>query len=206
MRCGLEGVRFAYEGKLVVDDFTLALPERGGVCLFGPSGCGKTTALRLLAGLERPDAGRVVGMEGKRVAMMFQEDRLLPWYTLRENLLLGMGKRADVEKNGEGDALAWLDAVGLAGEAGRRPGELSGGMRRRAALARALARGGDVLMLDEPLKELDDANRQRLVGLIREQARGKLLVLVTHDREVAEALCDTVVLCQGPPLRRAEGA
>jgi NitT/TauT family transport system ATP-binding protein len=196
MACGLEAVDFSYGEKQVLKGFTLALPATGSVCLFGPSGCGKTTALRLLAGLERPQAGRVVGLEGRCIAMMFQEDRLLPWCTLRENLLLGMGKGAQSQA-----ALEWLETVGLGKEAGSLPGALSGGMRRRAALARALARNGDVLLLDEPLKELDAANALRLRPLILEHARDKLLVLITHDRQEAEALCQRIVPCDGPPLR-----
>jgi ABC-type nitrate/sulfonate/bicarbonate transport system ATPase subunit len=97
-------------------------------------------------------------------------------------------------------ALALLDAVGLAAQAEALPGELSGGMRRRVALARALARSGDALLLDEPLKELDADTALRMRDLIRERTRGKLLVLVTHNRAEAEALCDTVLPLTGPPL------
>lgn len=83
---GLVDVSKRYGGRAVLSHFSLSLPETGGVCLFGPSGCGKTTALRLLCGLETPDAGRVEGMAGHRIACQFQEDRLLPWYTVRKNL------------------------------------------------------------------------------------------------------------------------
>ncbi len=197
MRLGLENVSFAYGDKPVLEHFSLELPERGGVCLFGPSGCGKTTALRLLAGLETPQAGRALGLREKRVAVMFQEDRLLPWYTLTENLLLCMQDARPVK------AREWLEAVGLAAEADRKPGELSGGMRRRVALARALARGGDVLLLDEPLKELDDATALRMRDLIRRHAQGKLLVLVTHNRQEADALCDATVILHPAHAPRA---
>ena len=202
MRCGLEGVSFSYYGEngqetQVLHRVHLPLPERGGVCLTGPSGCGKTTALRLLAGLEQPDEGRIVGMEGRRRAVLFQENRLLPWCSVLENVSLGTGGG----REGSARALALLDAVGLADVAGQLPDELSGGMKRRVALARMLAREGDVLLLDEPLKELDADSASRMRSLIHAHARGKLLVLITHDLRDADALCDTVITCAGPPLQ-----
>ncbi len=178
---GLIDVSKRYGGHAALSHFTLSLPQTGGVCLFGPSGCGKTTALRLLCGLETPDAGSVRGMEGLRIACQFQEDRLLPWYTVRKNLALACpdgAKRVD----------AWLARVGLLDAGEKLPAELSGGMRRRAALARALLFGGDVLLLDEPLKELDDAMRLRLLDVIAEHMPGRLTVLVTHSRDEAERL------------------
>jgi len=199
--CGLEGVSFSYNGEggqetQVLHRLDLPLPKEGSVCLTGPSGCGKTTALRLLGGLEQPREGRVVGLEGRRIAMLFQDNRLLPWCTALENVLLGLGGG----REGLPRTQALLDAVGLAEQAGQLPDELSGGMQRRVALARMLAREGDVLLLDEPLKELDADTAQRLRDLIREHARGKLMVLITHDLRDAQALCDTVITCAGPPL------
>lgn len=199
MQCGLDEVSFSFGEKAVLDAFSLALPWQGSVCLFGPSGCGKSTVLRLLAGLERPDTGRIIGMQGRRIAMLFQENRLLPWSSLVENVMLGMGKEARADQ-----ALAWLEAVGLEAEAWQRPDALSGGMRRRTALARALAMPSDVLLLDEPLKELDAQNQKRMQGLIHTQAQGKLMVLVTHDHREAEALCEHVWTFEGPPFRRAD--
>jgi NitT/TauT family transport system ATP-binding protein len=201
VKCGLEDVCFAYGDKPVLQGFTLPLPDAGGVCLFGPSGCGKTTALRLLAGLALPQAGRVAGMAGRRVAVVFQEDRLLTWCTLEQNLTLAMGKgdrRAQRALAGD-----WLARVGLGDQAALRPDQLSGGMRRRVALARALACPSDVLLLDEPFKELDEENAARMAALVAQVMRGKLLVLITHVRAQAQALCDTVVDVQGPPLTLA---
>lgn len=178
---GLVDVSKRYDGRAALSHFTLALPQTGGVCLFGPSGCGKTTALRLLCGLETPDAGSVLGMEGLRIACQFQEDRLLPWYTVRKNLALACPDGADRVDT-------WLSRVGLLDAGEKLPAELSGGMRRRVALARALLFGGDVLLLDEPLKELDDAMRLRLLDVIAEHMPGRLTVLVTHSRDEAERL------------------
>ena len=86
MPIALRRVTFSYEGKAVLRDFTMEFPESGVVCLFGPSGCGKTTVLRLLAGLEQPDEGRLEGLENQRVSMVFQENRLLPWMSLLDNV------------------------------------------------------------------------------------------------------------------------
>ena len=184
---GLFEVTKRYGTRAVLSHFTLELPVSGGVCLFGPSGCGKTTALRLLCGLEAPDAGSVRGMEGLRVACQFQEDRLLPWYTVRRNLALAYPDALPLRSR-EAEADAWLARVGLADAGDKLPFELSGGMRRRASLARALMFGGDVLVLDEPLKELDDAMRRRMLRLIAENMKGRTTVLVTHSLEEAERL------------------
>ena len=178
---GLYEVTKRYGGRTVLERFTLALPPAGGVCLFGPSGCGKTTALRLLCGLEAPDAGEVRGLSGLRIACQFQEDRLLPWYSVEKNLALAA--RAELDA-----ARMWLARVGLADAGGKLPAELSGGMRRRAALARALMFGGDLLVLDEPLKELDEATRLRMLELIAACMPGRTTVLVTHSRDEAQAL------------------
>lgn len=187
---GLFQVSKSFEEKQVLRDFTLALPEGGSVALMGPSGSGKTTIMRLLAGLETPDAGQVLGFTGRRIACQFQEDRLLPWYTARKNIALFA----------RGDVDPWLDAVGLLAEADKLPGQLSGGMRRRLALARALAYDGEVLLLDEPLKEMDEALRDRMLRLIAKAAQGKQLLLVTHHRGEAEALCSRIVTVSGMPV------
>lgn len=186
---GLYRVSKTFEEKQVLQDFTLALPEGDSVALMGPSGSGKTTMMRLMAGLEAPDAGQVEGFVGRRIAYQFQEDRLLPWYTVRKNLSLFA----------KGDVDPWLEGVGLLAEADKLPAQLSGGMRRRVALARALAYDGEVLMLDEPLKEMDEALRARMLRLIAEAAVGKQLILITHQRSEAEALCGRIVTVSGMP-------
>lgn len=173
----LEGVCRAFDGRPVLQNLCLTLPDKGAVCFFGPSGCGKTTLLRLICGLDRPDAGRVHIPKGTRFACHFQEDRLLPWYTAAENLRLVGAEPAH-----------WLNKVHLADAASLYPHELSGGMRRRLSLARALAHESDVLVLDEPVRELDDATAEAMLELIRQEQGNRLLLLVTHDRTQAEKL------------------
>ena len=180
----LEKVSRAFDGRQVLQNVSMELPKRGAVCFFGPSGCGKTTLLRLICGLDKPDSGRVNIPQGTRFACHFQEDRLLPWYTAEENLRL-VGE--DI------DAQAWLNKVLLPEAGSLYPDELSGGMRRRVSLARALAYDSDVLVLDEPVRELDEATAGKMLELIARSVGDRLLILVTHDRTQAEKLGCRVV-------------
>ena len=184
MSVSLKNVSFAYGDTPVLRDVTWHLPDSGVVCLWGASGCGKTTALRLLAGLEKPTSGSVNGV--RRVSMVFQEDRLLPWRTALENVLL---TGADVKK--AGDLLAELGLT--VEEAQAYPQHLSGGQQRRVALARALAAESDILLLDEPFNGLDEDTWQDVVPLIKKVAETRPVVLVTHIREQIEALKATVI-------------
>ena len=172
----IRSLQAGYGEAPVLDRVSLTLPDQGVVAFTGPSGSGKTTLLRVLAGLLLPQAGSVKGLAGKRISMVFQEDRLLPWCTVRQNVVL-----AGDEKT----ARSCLAQVELEEDMDRYPGALSGGMQRRVAIARALCFRGDVLMLDEPFKGLDDALKTRLIPHIRQSA--PLIFLVTHDIEDVEA-------------------
>lgn len=184
MSIRLDHVSAGYGGPPVLRNLSLTLPERGIVAVLGPSGRGKTTFLRLLAGLLQPSGGSITGLSDKRISMVFQEDRLLPWCTAFENVAAA----ADAEA-----AEYWLAQMELAAEAGKYPGELSGGMQRRVAIARACAFRGDILLLDEPFKGLDEALAERVME--RVFAAAPLTVLVTHDAELAGKLrAETVVL------------
>ena len=170
----LDHVSKSYQGRTVLRDFSLELPDRGFCCILGPSGAGKTTLLRLMAGLEQPDSGTVT--VSAPVSMVFQEDRLLAHDTVLENAALA----ADPQR-----AKELLVRLGLEEWLFRRPAALSGGMRRRVAIARALAAPDGVYLMDEPLKGLDRDTKQAVLALIREETRNGLLVLVTHDPEEA---------------------
>lgn len=170
----LDHVSKSYQGRTVLRDFSLELPDRGFCCILGPSGAGKTTLLRLMAGLEQPDSGTVT--VSAPVSMVFQEDRLLAHDTVLENAALA----ADPQR-----AKELLVRLGLEEWLFRRPAALSGGMRRRVAIARALAAPAGVYLMDEPLKGLDRDTKQAVLALIREETRNGLLVLVTHDPEEA---------------------
>jgi len=182
-----------YGDKLVLDRFSLTLPDSGITALSGPSGCGKTTLLRVMAGLTRPGEGSV-SLPGAP-AVLFQEDRLFPWRTVEQNV-------ADVlPRRRRGDAGRFLALCELEGEEHAFPAALSGGMGRRLALARTLALGGGVYLLDEPFTGVDLPRAARILDRIR--ALEVPVVLSAHEPGVL-ALCDRVVELGGPPLKILE--
>ncbi len=179
-----ERVSFAYGDHPILTDVSLTLPRDGAVCFTAPSGEGKTTLLRLMAGLEEPQSGTIHRPAGLRTAVVFQENRLFPWLTVAQNAALGCPNA---------DPLPYLQAVELADVRCQYPSQLSGGMQRRVALARALMFGGDLLLLDEPFTGLDSALRARVADAINERFAGKSMVLITHSPEEAALLGATVV-------------
>jgi ABC-type nitrate/sulfonate/bicarbonate transport system ATPase subunit len=183
-----------------VRDFTREIPLGSFTVIVGPSGCGKTTLLKLIAGLEKPDAGEVFfsgesgGASRPRFGFMFQDARLLPWLTVRENLLLAFGPGE--AKRAREEAGEILGLVGLAGWEDAYPRTLSGGMAQRAALARALCRKPLALLLDEPFGALDAFTRTRLRRELDAiwKNLGMTVILVTHDIEEAVELADRVLI------------
>ena len=180
-----------FEEKVVLDHFSLELPEKGITALSGPSGCGKTTLLRVLAGLQPVQQGTVTVPQPP--VMLFQENRLLPWRTVERHI-------TDVlPKSRRGEVSRWLALAELEGEEKQFPPALSGGMGRRLALARALACGGKLFLLDEPFTGVDAPRAARMVERIRQL--GVPVILSSHEAEVV-ALCDRVISLKGPPLAR----
>jgi NitT/TauT family transport system ATP-binding protein len=197
MSIELKNVCKNFNGQKVIDDFSLTLPEKGTVCFFGPSGCGKTTLLNCIAGLLPLDGGSISGLEDRKISCIFQEDRLLPWVTAQENVAVVMN--ANHQANSE--ASEWLRLVGLEDAAMKHPNEMSGGMRQRVSIARALAYGGDILLMDEPFHALDSKSRDQVITLINEKTQDKLKILVTHSMEEAEMLSDIIYFMEGIPLK-----
>lgn len=188
----LHNVTKRFADKDVLLDFSWSLPEGQTTCLIGPSGCGKTTLLRIAAGLLAPDSGTVTSPHA-RSAYVFQEDRLLPWSDALENLtLLGIDEET---------ARLALSRVLLAGDAHTLPDDLSGGMRRRLAIARALAYGGAYYFLDEPLRGLDPATAAPVLDAMRDALHGNTALLITHSPDEAFALSQRLVVVEGPPVR-----
>lgn len=185
----VENITFCYGKKMVLDQFSLQIPEMGVTAFSGPSGCGKTTLLRVMAGLLKPEEGRVTGTA--EPVILFQESRLFPWRTCEQHV-------ADVlPRERRREAGRWLALVELEGEGRAYPAALSGGMGRRLALARTLACGGDLFLLDEPFTGVDEACMGRIMDRIREL--GVPVVLSSHESAVVER-CDRVVKLDGPPL------
>ena len=183
MSIKIENLNVSFDNKQVIKDLSLKLPEQGVVSIFGPSGAGKTTLFNCLAGLVTPDSGSITGLEGKRLSMVFQENRLLPWFSALKNVSFVV----DGDEAKAKIALSWME---LADAANKLPTELSGGMQRRVAVARALAYGGDILLLDEPNTGLDEGLAYRMMELVLEQWEGRLVLLITHDRSLVEKFAD----------------
>lgn len=188
-----------YGGRAVLREVDLTVPDGAHIALMGPSGCGKTTLLRVLAGLQTPDAGAVRIAPG-RMACVFQEPRLLPWRTAAENVNAVLSDRAQTMPQ----ALAWLERLELGDACDQYPAALSGGMQQRVAIARALAYDAPVLLLDEPFRGLDAALRARVTALIADAAADKTLVLATHDAADAAALSCAVYAYADGTFRRAD--
>ena len=178
--------------KTVLDHFSLSFPQVPILGLTGPSGCGKTSLLRVLAGLEKPDCGVVEGVNPQRTAFLFQEDRLLPWRSVGQNLTDVLPK----ERLGELDR--WLSFAELEGEKDTRPAALSGGMARRLALARCAALDSELLLLDEPFTGIDSQRSLRLLQKLRDL--GKPIILISHEQEILSR-CDAVLSLDGTPLK-----
>ena len=185
----------SYGEKRVLEDFSLTLPLEGVTVLSGPSGCGKTTLMRCIAGLERPQGGTVSGIVPSETAFLFQEDRLFPWRTAEQHILDVLPKA----RRGEADR--WLALAGLEAEKAAYPAALSGGMKRRLALARTLALGGKLYLLDEPFTGVDGDRIRSLIAALREL--GTPVLLSSHEALV-RSLADRVVCLDGPPLKILE--
>ena len=188
-------------GVLALDGVSLDVHRGEFVCVVGASGCGKSTLLSLIAGLDQPTTG-ALGVDG-RTALMFQDAALLPWRTAAANVELPMKLRGVPRAERADRALELLDLVRLREFAGKRPHELSGGMRQRVALARALAQDADVLLMDEPFGALDAITRDILHDELERVVADKALtvVFVTHNVREAARLGDRILLLSSRPGR-----
>jgi NitT/TauT family transport system ATP-binding protein len=210
-RVSIADVSRVFDGAVrALEGISLEVPAGGFTTVVGPSGCGKTTLLRILAGLDRATAGRVafVAPDGTPldasqagVGIAFQEPRLLPWRTVVDNIALPLQLAGAPRAARRTRAAEMARAVGLGDALTRLPGQLSGGMRMRAAIARALVREPRVLLLDEPFGSLDEITRQSLDDLLLSlwQSGGMTVVMVTHS--IVEAVYlgeEVVVLAPGP--------
>lgn len=187
----LDNACLSFGDKVILDHFSLQIPDSGITALRGPSGCGKTTILRVLAGFQKLESGSVSGVNGNRTAFLFQENRLLPWRTVRQHItdVLPWERWSEVNH--------WLELVELADEAEAYPSSLSGGMCRRLALARCLALGGEVYLLDEPFAGIDPERAQRVIH--RMKAMSVPIILVSHEESILKS-ADHIITLDGPPL------
>ena len=196
MDISLTRISKKYGNKIVFDGFACDFSHGKAYCLFGPSGSGKTTLLRLLAGLEKCDSGEITGLEGKKISAVFQEDRLIENISAEKNIMLTAAAGFT-----RADAQTLLARLGIT-DAKKTVSGFSGGMKRRCAVARALAADYDMLLLDEPLAGLDEAARRMVMQVISEENKGRLLICATHFPEFAAFFsADAIEI----PLIQSEG-
>lgn len=206
----LDGIGFTYDdGTEVLRDISLDIATGVVTTLIGPSGTGKSTMLRLIAGLEQPTTGRLNwhrSLPPGKIGYVFQDATLMPWATVRDNVWLPL-RFTGVEKGPAADrVMNALDLVGLADSAARFPAQLSGGMRMRVSIARALVCDPQLLLLDEPFATLDELSRGQLDDEIKDivAARSMSAVLVTHAVSEAVYLSDEIIILGGKPATVAD--
>ena len=191
----IDRLTLSYGNQQVLKDCSLQVEAGSRVALMGPSGCGNTSLINVIAGLLTPDSGKV-SVNGK-VSYVFQEPALFPWLTAVDNINVVLSDGPETLPRAE----QLLEAVGLSDCRDKYPHQLSGGQKQRIAICRALAYGGDILLLDEPLKGLDADTRDQVSALLRQEWTGKTLLLVTHDPSEAQSLCDRVYRWQEGTFR-----
>lgn len=197
-----------FNGKTVIDDFSLSLGSGSFTVLIGPSGCGKSTLFDLLMGSLPRDGGRLLlhGREipdlGTFAAYMNQKDLLLPWMSLLDNALLPVAVKRKPSAEDRKEACGLFGDLGLSGYEGHFPGEVSGGMAQRCALARTLMFHAPLVLLDEPLSAVDAITRQSLrdLLLLLQEKFGETMLMITHDVDDALLLADRIILLSPSPL------
>ncbi|MEJ6022990.1 ABC transporter ATP-binding protein [Ramlibacter sp. PS4R-6] len=205
--------REAGERYTAVADTSMQVGAGEFVSVVGPTGCGKSTLLNIAAGLLAPSAGevRVFGepLQGlnRRAGYMFQTEALMPWRNAIENVMVGLEYHGVAREQAREQALAWLERVGLRDFADRYPHQLSGGMRKRTALAQTLALDPDIILMDEPFSALDIQTRQLMENevLALWAAKRKAVLFITHDLDEAIAMSDRVVVLSAGPATRPIG-
>jgi len=196
-------------GLIALKNVDVIIRKSEFVCLIGPSGCGKTTLLNIVAGFERPTLGEVrhegevIDSPSPKRAVIFQDHSLFPWMTVIENIEFGLKSRGITGRQAYREALYYLEMVGLTEFADARPNQISGGMKQKVAVARALALDPDMLLMDEPFSSLDELTRKRMdLELIELWKRERKTVLfITHNIEEAMLLGDRILLMSALPGR-----
>ena len=208
-----DSINVIYQESLIaLQNVSLDIPAAKLTAILGPSGCGKTTLLKVIAGLIKPTSG-IVKVRGKEIegpgpdrALVFQDFALLPWATVLQNVGFGLRARGVPKKEREETSLHYIKEVGLLGFEDKYPHQLSGGMRQRTGLARALTINSDILLMDEPFSAVDEQMRRKLqedlLNLLK--VENKTVIFVTHSIEEAVYLADQVIILSGRPGSVAE--
>ena len=183
----LNHIRKSFGDKVVLSDLSFSLDYGDRVAIMGESGSGKTTLLRIIANLEVADCGSVEGISATDISYVFQESRLFEWLNVLENVTVVSKEKGN---GAEERARSILCEVGLENDLKKRPSELSGGMKQRVNLARALMADTSVLLLDEPFSALDEDTKDEMRKVLLRHVQGKTIFLVTHSEEDARIICD----------------
>lgn len=168
----------SFNGQQVLDKATMSFSEGLYTCIMGASGVGKTTLAYILMGLLEPDSGEITGLSDKKISAVFQEDRLIEHWDAIKNIML-VSKKDVTKDKVEGH----LSQIGLTEYAGKPVKALSGGMRRRVAIVRAILSEYDVLLMDEPFKGLDEELKIQVINYVKEKTKNKTLIIITHDKD-----------------------
>ncbi len=208
-----EDIGVTYQETIIaLKSVSLDIPAGKLTAILGPSGCGKTTLLKVIAGLIEPTTG-AVKVRGEKIvgpgpdrALVFQDFALLPWATVMENVAFGLRARGVPKKERKETSLHYIKEVGLLGFEDKYPHQLSGGMRQRTGLARALTINSDILLMDEPFSAVDEQMRRKLQEDLLKllKIKSKTVIFVTHSIEEAVYLADQVVILSGRPGSIAE--
>ncbi len=207
MKLSFNNIEKQFSGLPVIENFNRSIDDGELVALVGPSGCGKSTLLHMVAGLERPSAGQLLAdgapIKGPHPSrtLMFQENALYPWMTLAQNVALALEFQGEKKKTAQTQAYGWLEKVNLKGFETYYPHQVSGGMRQRAALARAFISSPQALLLDEPFGALDALTRLTLQDVLRQllNEAAPTVLLVTHDVDEALFLADRILVFSKRP-------
>ncbi|MDF2153490.1 ABC transporter ATP-binding protein [Vibrio sp. CAU 1672] len=197
----LDRVSYSIGDQPIFGEIDLEIPDGEITVILGPSGCGKTSLLRCIAGLAGFSTGKVTNPYEKSMSFVFQEPRLLPWYTVGKNLEINLKKTFPDKEERLSQVADWLEKTGLSDKARSYPEELSGGMKFRLSLARAFSRDCRLLLLDEPLQGQDIKTRQTLIHLIRDiwEEQKTTAIYVTHDTREAVLLGHRIVIMSSAP-------
>lgn len=208
----VDGISFSYEKREILEDISFSAKDGNFLSIIGPSGCGKSTILRIIAGLLKPNSGQIL-YSGKsyaaaqpKISFVFQEFALLPWLTNLENVLIGLSASEMTEREKRGKAERYLNTFGLSNFADFYPNSLSGGMKQRVGLARAVVSEPDILLMDEPFSSLDFLTASALRANVREMLNDKsipvsLVIMVTHNVEEAVELSNSIVVLSESPAK-----
>ena len=198
----VENINKSFEDLKVLEDISIDFVQGGTTCILGPSGCGKTPLLNIISGIEKADSGEVLGFSDSDLSFVFQEDRLIPWRTVKENLKFVLSGKPEINDRGK-LVEEYLEKVNLLEYRDYYPSELSGGMKKRIGILRAFIYPSSLLLMDEPFSSIDITNKKVIMDFFRElmDMENRSCVLVTHDLEEAIRLGDRIVVLSGKPSR-----